>query len=250
MIPMADELRYLSEMKRHIEWLGRALPVLQQRVGDPAFVNELHKFRYNNPTSETIQFLLCVRIVSGLHGAVLLCSVGHIVEAGVLLRTIDDFLGDVIFVEEARRTDEPTAVQRRFIENYFLESSNPEKQHVTRRQKVRTAEGRFLSEDWYTVADITKHIDVSLDSYVHGEYGPSMDLFVKGKNSRFEVFGVNGTPGLTTFRLIVGMLAHRAYCLFIMLASAWNMPHLAQCLAVELRSFQNSEPYMREHDPE
>ena len=131
-----NEVEHLDRIREDLESLSLLLPVFEAAIGKPDFVpildgSRAEHFRYRNPGPRTIQYLLLVRLVSGCRAVHLLLLHGHIVEAGVLLRTLDEFLGDFTLVEESfRNPGGPNATQQRFIKNYFLESTDPKKQHV------------------------------------------------------------------------------------------------------------------------
>jgi hypothetical protein len=215
----ADEMAYLIELDRHITLLGEAIPVLEGAINRPTFINDGRRarFRYERPDERTIQLLMCVRIASGLRAACLLVSYGHIIEAGVILRTVDDFFGDIIFVEEAIAAG-PNVVQAQFLHNYFLETTDPGKRHVGRKQKVQAAEGRMLSTDWDTVRGWSAQIDSVYDGIVHGDYSPTMDIYRGGDDPCFEVRGVTGAPPVSTYRHALAQYVHRALNVFGILA--------------------------------
>jgi len=56
--------------------------------------------------------LKAVRVVSGLNAATVLLEAGYVVEIGVLFRTIDDYVDEILFIGEVVETRTATTPQR------------------------------------------------------------------------------------------------------------------------------------------
>src|SRR5665213_4438401 len=92
---------------------------LSNRVGVPTFIDggDDSRFLYDAPSWQIYQVLKGVRLVSALRCAMILLQYGHVIEAGVLLRTIDDFIAEIQFAQEAIANGTPTY---RDLENLAL----------------------------------------------------------------------------------------------------------------------------------
>jgi uncharacterized protein YqkB len=61
---------------------------------------------------------------------------------GVLFRTIDDFLADVLFVDEVIDSGRANVAQQQYLDRYFDDAASIN--HNERRQKVQASEARQL----------------------------------------------------------------------------------------------------------
>jgi hypothetical protein len=247
MATAAQENQYLADLSEYIEALAGILPNIECEVEPPRLVPmrdhpSEQNFRYRSPDAGVIQFLLLVRIVSGCHAALQLLRLGHIVEAGVLLRTIDDFVADFLFVGDALANEQgPSTEQRQYLEHYFLESSDPAKQHVGRKKKVRAAKGRRLNSDNpHEIVELSGKIGKLYDSYVHGEYGPVMELYVqRKKGGQFEVLGVSSAQAVSVHRAALAYHVHQAYAVAIQLCIRLGLKAPCEKLYIHFRSFKS-----------
>jgi hypothetical protein len=207
----SGEQAYLLELSAYVETLAGELALLvtasRKPVAVPTADGQAIHFRYQEPAPRLIQLLLVIRMVSGLHAAITLLQSGHAIEASVIVRTINDYLGDFIFVDEGLNAESAmTSAQRAFIETYFLEYDDPNKKHINRTQKVGAAKGRkFNPEDPYEVVQLSQNIRKLLDACVHGESGPVMDIYVENTHSggRFEMLGVSDLSAVAIHRLML-----------------------------------------------
>lgn len=240
MASSVEELQYLAELVEAVQGLADALPTFEASVGFPVLVTipddpSGQHFRYPHPNERTIQVLLFVRIVSGLSAILVLLRAGHMIEAGVVLRTLDDFIGDFAFLEDAlANPNGPNSAQRKYIDTYFLEAGDPNKQYFSRTQKVQAAEARHLNpSDPHNVIQISRKVDNLYDTYVHGDYGPVMEIY-KGKpdgtGGRFEVLGVSEASAVAVHRLTVAIYVQRAYALGLQLATRLELRAVAERL--------------------
>ena len=151
-----DKQGKIQIMRDAIRMLEATVKPFTMNLGTPLFIVEEGKerFRYPNPSSLHLQVLKAVRIVSGLKASLCLLDKGYVQEIGVLLRTVDDFIDEIIFVQEAHTTGTPTADQKRFINNFFEDDfqtaeerfKDLKKRNIVPRKKIWTSIGRFLGK--------------------------------------------------------------------------------------------------------
>jgi hypothetical protein len=146
------------------------------------------RWRYPNPNALTLQVLKCVRIVSALRAAMILLSKSHTTEVGVLFRTIDDFISDIMFVDEVVSTGKSTLAQQEYFDKYFDDEASIN--HNERRQKVQASEARAVGGDNPDrIKKIVKQIDHTFSGVIHGDYSSTMEMY-GGPEMKFHMEGV------------------------------------------------------------
>ena len=80
--------------------LEMAVGRFETKIGKPLVLVEERgqSIRYPDRSPEVVRVLKSVRVVSGLNACSALLAQGFIVEAEVLLRTVSEFLSDMIFL--------------------------------------------------------------------------------------------------------------------------------------------------------
>lgn len=179
---------------------------------------------------------------------------GHTVEMGVLLRTVDDFLGEIMFVEEAVRTGQPTADQQRFIEQFFTEetvsveemmASDRRGPRRVERRAVQASEARVLGEfsdsgPGGRVRRLSRTIDDVYSKYIHGSYPTAMELYEGGDNEGFLLSGTLGTPHIQTYRRELARYTQRSLNILATIAAGLGLIDLMQRLVETRRRLEAS----------
>lgn len=253
---MADaDRREIDEIIDAVKVLEAALERFATKIGAPMFIPEKEKerFRYPTPSSTILQVLKAIRVVSALNAMVLLLRHGFVQEIGVLLRTVDDFLGEITFLHEAHQSGKPTADQQRFVDLFFAEDTRSLEEILrgqkrsgwVARKKIYAAEARWLSpKDPERVARSLAAIGDVLNRYTHGSYQTIMELY-EGGTEKFRVRGMMGTPRIGTFRQQIAQYTHRSLNIFSLVALALGLQDLHERLLETRRAFQKSSVYQR-----
>jgi len=103
------------------------ISVLVSQIGShfptPKFVSVSGQpqFRYSENTVYHVAFLKAVRMVSGLNASLTLLSDGYYQEIMVVLRTVDDFFSDILFILENAEQNSLSETQKKFMEDFFQE---------------------------------------------------------------------------------------------------------------------------------
>ncbi len=243
-----------KEIRDAVDLLERAVDRFAVRIGKPIFVVEKEKdrFRYSQQNPIIIQVLKAVRVVSGLNASVHLLEGGFVQEIGVLIRTIDDFLKEIAFVQEALTTKSPTADQKLFLEQFFSEELlspselliKDKKANRVKRKKIVSAGTRLLL-DGKIKEELRKGLEVVGDiysGYVHGAYPHIMEMYEGG----VEGFAIRGTTIPERFESYLGQIAcyvHRSLNTFSMIANNFNFIDLRDELIEKRRKFEESKVY-------
>lgn len=251
----------LGEIKAMIGELEGAVRAFETVIGKPIYVaeGESGRFKYADPSPQMIIALKAVRVVSGLNALVALLEVGHTVEMGMIIRSVDDFLADIMFVMEAIQTGKPTADQQRFIEEFSAgETFSVEEMMATygkdaarvSRQKIQASEARVLGEHADGGPDRVRRIvgtvDTGLSGYVHGSYATTMELYEGGDNEGFMLKGTFGSPHIKTFLGELARYVHRSLNIFASVAHGFALVELAERLLAIRRSLDKSPSFRDE----
>jgi hypothetical protein len=240
-----------------VELLSMAVRIMEDKIEKPKFLDPetpLARFRFENPTPNILQVLMCARVASGLRAALILLMEAHTTEIGVLFRTIDDFLADINFIDEIleKGAENVTQAQREFVELYFvddartieerLEDSVKKINHNARRQKVQASEARLLGfGDPDRVKKIAATIDKAFSGYIHGDYQTAMEMY-GGPNPHFHTHGM--PVRFTEYRRHIGIYVHRALNEFCGVAHKLGLEELAYRLREMRREFEKSPAYV------
>lgn len=259
-----DDLDKLGQIRAVIRNLEGAVRAFETVIDKPIYIPEgttTGRFKYPTPSPQVLIVLKAARVVSGLNALAGLLEIGHTVEMGVIIRTVDDFLAEIMFVEEAVRTGTPTADQRRFIEEFFAgETFSLEEKMATygkdvarvSRQKVQASEARVLGEHAPAGPDRVRRIvgtvDAAYSEYVHGSYAATMELYVGGEGEGFMLHGTFGSPHIKTFLGELARYVYRSLNIFakIALLRGFGLNELAVKLVVIRKSLGESPTFWRE----
>ena len=148
----------------------------------------------------------------------------------MLLRGVQDYLGEITFLHEGFQTGKPTADQERFVEHFFEEYgdgsgaeivANPPRGSLVERKKIQAAQARLLTpENPHGTQKIGLAIDAVMSGYMHGSYQSVMELY-EGGTYRFRLNGMAGTPRAREAERQIVLNVHRA--LNVIKGIAWSM---------------------------
>jgi hypothetical protein len=161
------------------------------------------QFRYSENSVYHVAFLKSVRMVSGLNACLCMLEDGYYQEIMVVLRTIDDFFSDILFILENSQRGKLNASQKLFIEDFFKEEfvnpdnplENSERRSTVPRKKIWASVARQIGQ-FANPSDAQKILQVTNDAFsgfVHGAYPHIMELY-GGRTPHFHVNGVLGSP--------------------------------------------------------
>ena len=256
MTRLQKERTYIREIADVIEFLAAQLKIITASIPKPRLKGDIghEHFLFDNANERTFQVLMLVRIVSGLRATLILVWHNHVIEAGCLIRCIDEYIGNMVFVQDAFITGKQTAEHERLISDYFVETyptvterlRNPAGGgHLLRKQKMRAAEGRVLSaSDPHSVVELVRAIDSAFDGFVHGSYSSVMNLYVGG-GSR-EGFRVTGMPErLAEYRVALAQYVHRTLNMMGIVSLNVGLDSIAHNIRQRRIAFETAAAYMR-----
>jgi hypothetical protein len=221
-----DEQSKLSTIRVGIDVLEVALQQFEVKIGPPLFIaeEESPRFKYPSPTSAIFQVVKAARVVSGLDAASVLLAHGHVTEMGVLFRTINDFLADILYMQEVHEKGSATVDQQRVIDQFFAQEvfdvnavlKDPKQPPRVSRKSILASGARLLqSENPDPVRRMAATLDIAYSMYVHGEYPTIMEMYVGGDQGEgFRVRGMVGTPKIPIYRQTLAFFTHQALNVF------------------------------------
>ncbi len=197
-------------LQEALQILEAAVVQLTRCIPAPLFIGEPRRgqFRYAQRTSQIMQILKAVRVVSGLHAAIHLVRVRHHQEAAVVLRSVDEALQDIDVLDEAHHSGAgATTYQQQLVEEFFASDDaarldailarNAKPVARVPRKKKRAAVERRLSAvaSGVDIRSALDAIDALLDGYVHCAYSQVMELYSASSTTQgFSMRGVDD-PG-------------------------------------------------------
>jgi len=204
-------------------------------------VNGSPQWRYPEMTVEHMCLLRCVRIVSAFNAIRGMLVAGYVQEIPVLLRTIDEFQEDIVFLIEGYPAEELGNQQQKFMlemgKEEYCAPDSPFATKVARnpptRKKIKSAVARSLSPV-VNPSDSKEASHVATDclsGYVHGAYPHIMELYGgPPPHSRFHMTGMLGTPRMRTCASTVAMYLQRTGPVLGFMCRAFGMEEDCQNL--------------------
>ena len=186
-----------------------------RRVADG---NDSVRLEFREHLPHSVMVGKCVRAVSGLYAALTLAESGFVAESAALLRMVSDFCTEIKAIGEALNGggDLPKAVQT-FVDQYFLPKSRTpeqfaavERTRYVSRSELMKAELRLAQNagvDGEQLRTVHRFLNMSYDSYVHGAYETSMDLW-DPDSGRFQLRGPPAPSMRQTFVEAVFLKLH------------------------------------------
>jgi len=247
----------IALIQEAIRVLEAGLERMVVRIGLPIYISETdrQRFEYAGQDPRVLQVLKSVRVVSGLNAGVVLLRNGYTTELGVLFRTIDDAIDEIVFVEDGIENEE-TSDHRRFIEQFYTFETRTGEEMVANttqpaqvsRRSIQAAQGRILNPDNpHRMRQLSRAVDNVYSGFVHNSYQSAMELY-EGGDERFCVRGMWGTPRIPVYRKELATYTHRALNTIGEVAFHLGLEDVFRTLRQRRREFEASpacEPTVR-----
>jgi hypothetical protein len=207
------------------------------------------QFRFSENTVYHVAFLKSVRMVSGLYASLALLPGGYYQEIMVVLRTVDDFSSEILFILENAEQNTLSDAQKKFMEDFFQEEfvnpnnplENTKRRSTVPKRKIWASAARQIGQ-YANPSDAQKILQVTNDAfsgYVHGAYPQIMEL-CGGKPPRFHINGVLASPRIEACFKQISFYLHRTIMATGILTKSLGLGGLAD-RAGEIRDFFEAE---------
>jgi hypothetical protein len=253
-----EDLDRLGQVRVIIAEMEAAIRAFETVIGKPMYIADgtSGRFKYPKPSPQVLIVLKTVRVVSGLNALTSLLQFGQTVEMAVIIRTVDDFLDEIMFVEEVVQTGKPTTDQQRFIDQFFAEddfsveqmtATDAKRPRGVPRKSIQASQGRVLGPFAHKGPDrvrrMAKTIDAAYSGHVHGSYMSAMELYQGGDGEGFMLRGTLGSPHIKTYLEEVARYVHRTLNTFAGIAHGFGLRVLAERLLRVRRSMEESASF-------
>jgi hypothetical protein len=249
-IPLIDEC--VGRLASAAKTIGAALPPPQ--IVD---VSGQKQYRYTDHTPYHVAFLKGLRVVSGLNACLYLLAGGYAQEIMVIIRTLDDFTAEIVFILEKAEAGTLTQHQKKFLADFFREefvnSNNPllnEDRRDTVPNKNIIASFARQAGPYANPSDLQKMFMVTNDAlsgYVHGAYPHIMEMFGGGP-PQFHLQGMRGSPRIPMCIRQMEVYTHRAIMVFDVLAKNLGSAELSEFLVQTRDHFEKGTGYTQPPD--
>jgi hypothetical protein len=163
----------------------------REAIGEPAWIPEKEVFEYQEHSARVVAVLKLVRAMHGVSALELLCANGLFIDAGAIMRCINDCVSEVYFLlEEFPNTSDKVhqfiaAFFASTIDGYLSDDTPPIPTKKARSAVVRVLKGGH--DD--ATRKLLERIFVTFSGYVHASYAHIMEVY-NGATSDFNLRGV------------------------------------------------------------
>lgn len=242
-----------------LQRLGSAVRLIGDALPGPivADVSGQKQFRYQEQTPYNAAFLKAIRVVSGLNACLFLLRGGFAQEIMVIIRTLDDFIAEIMFILENAQAGTLSKYQKKFLADFFREefvnSNNPllneERRKTVPKQNIIASLARQMGS-YANPSDLQKMFVVTNDAlsgYVHGAYPHIMEMF-GGSPPQFHFEGMAGSPRIPMCIRQMKIYTHRAIMVFDILAKNLGSAELSEFLVEARDHFEKGTRYAQPVD--
>jgi hypothetical protein len=205
-----------------VEYYTTVIGHIENRLPKPELtkLSGVNQWRYLELTIEHMCLLRGIRIISAFSAIRGLLTNGYVQEISVILRTVDEFQDDIVFLLENYPADELSPQQQKFMQEMGKEQyddinrpfATKTKREPPVRKKVKASVSRLLNPVMNTndSKEISQLSTDSLSGYVHGTYPHIMELYGgPPPSSHFHMKGMLGTPRIETWMRFVAVYLQR-----------------------------------------
>lgn len=215
------------------------------------------QYRYSEHSPYHVAFLKAIRVVSGLNACLFLLSGGFTQELMVIIRTLDDFTCEIMFILENAETGSLTKHQKKFLVDFFREefvnSNNPlmneDRRDTVPKRNIVASLARQMGT-YANPSDLQKMClttNDALSGYVHGAYPHIMEMF-GGRPPQFHLQGVTGSSRIHMCIRQMETYTHRAIMMFDVLAKSLGLVKLSEFLVETRDRFETASGYVQPTD--
>lgn len=205
-------------------------------------------YRYQNQTIETAIVQKLARLISSMNACLILYDSGLYQEMFTIMRTMDEFSEDIIFLSIAVGEDEISELHQRYLREFFQEEfDNPENPLTSTQQRDRVPRRRILAaiaameENPVNPSDsqeLHRTINNSMSGYVHGSSVHILDMY-GGNPPKYHLHGMENTPRQGSALEYLWGYIYRSFLSFGIAAVKFNQADLIEELFEFRRFYEN-----------
>jgi len=250
---MEKDNKFIGESITRLASIYRKMEVNFER---PVIVNiqGTREIRHREYTDLLACFLKGVKMVSTLHGALVLLESGCVQEVAALCRMVNDLNSEIAFLTVPHVGQSLSPDQTRFLEDFFQEEydqSDPgltsQKRATVSVKKIHAALAR-ISEPAMNPSDaqeMHRTMHKSMSGYVHGAYAHIMDMY-GGDPPHFHTQGMLGTPRVAQWRPLLQSCVHRSTVTTVGVAWKLGLQEVYEEASQVLREYEQATGFKRE----
>ena len=223
---------------------------LEGSIPDPVLVptDDSFVFRYEDHTPHIVVVQKLSRIATGLRASLALLEQGLYQEVGALFRMLDEFGEDVWFMCDAILRGRRSALQERFIADFFqseFDHENPllatQRRNRVPRRQIQAAIARMPENtvNPHDAQEVARTIANAQSGYVHGTSEHILDMY-GGDPPRYHLKGMLGTRRQTTFEDLAWSYCYRGLLAFMAAAGAFRLTTLLENLFAYRAAFEEN----------
>ena len=241
--------------------LEKAFNVLESQIDKPQFVKRGSRdvFRYENPTIKAAIIQKLARVISGLHASLVLLQAGFVQELGAILRTLDEFNEDIIFLCQSLSDGKLTDLHKKYLDSFYQEEFNePDNPFLSEqnrptipRRKIHAAisniPGFNLNPSDHK--ELLRTLSQAYSGYVHGASVHIMDMY-GGNPPHYHITGMLGTPRIAEFTRITWDYFYRGLLYVMLVAHSFGQDELLKKLFAVRDYFEKQSGQSKWESPE
>jgi hypothetical protein len=215
-------------------------------------IPELHEqpgratvYRYQNQTIEIAIVQKLARLISSMNACLVLYESGMYQEMFTIMRTMDEFSEDIVFLSIAIGKDDMGVLHKKYLEEFFQEEfDNPESPFASTQQRARVPRRRILAaiaameETPVNPSDsqeLHRTINNAMSGYVHGSSVHILDMY-GGNPPKYHLHGMINTTRQSPALDYLWTYIYRSFLSFMIAAIKYNKTDLIKEL-FEFRDF-------------
>lgn len=213
----------------------------------------ISRYAYREQTPRVVQIVKAARMVSALNAVIALADAGFTVDGASLLRSVDDFDSEILFLLDGVTSGSLNVSHTQFVADFFSETPRSaeelraaRKPDFVRRGKIDAAIQRLLEPvpgaSATKMRDLRALLGAKHNAYVHGAFRESMDLY-RPADGGFATRGDTPPSHRVALMENVGLHAYRAAGTLIALAWQEQRGDMMEEIHAAYKAFERSGEY-------
>lgn len=198
-------------------------------------------FRYVEQTPQQAMLQKFARVISGLHCCRLLLTNGFLQELGVIQRTLDDFVEDIMFFTYGVINSDMTEHHKLYLRYHWMEESEGDtgNRGQVPRKHIRSYVARHSGNDPSSMISAGRAIYKGYSGFVHGSAEVIMDMCTTDP-PRYFLAGMLQSPLYDDHRVDLWNYMYRGFTASVFMARMFGDQALADKCFRSIRKFEDA----------